>query len=471
MLKNKVGAKEKLREIPSVDSIAKSPSGLSWAIKHPMTRVIRAIREVTEEARKAVMSGNDSIDVSMTALVPIIESRLNKLSSLSLIPLINATGIVIHTNLGRSALAPEAMLNVLLAAEGYSNLEYDLSQGHRGRRNSHLQRLLRETSGAEDGIAVNNNAGAVLLALNALAKGKEVIVSRGELVEIGGSFRIPDVMSASGAILREVGTTNKTHLSDYKAAINENTGLLLKVHPSNYRITGFSEEVSIEELGRIGQEYRIPVMYDLGGGCLMDLKPFGIHGEPTVREAVSAGADVVTFSGDKLLGGPQAGIIVGKSYLIEAISKHPIMRAMRIDKMTLAALEATLHIYADPERARAVIPTLRMLTESAEVILHRAKAIARLIKKTATNAKVEIVEGFSQAGGGSLPEVNLKTHLVSVIADGISANKIEAGLRLGRPPVIARIAEDRLLLDARTIGAHEIGTLADCVCAVLCGEA
>ncbi len=444
-----------------MDEVLKSPEGEAWLSKYPRLFVLEAVRRAIDSRRKALMEGAD-VEVSASSMAPEIESTARWLSSYSLRPVINATGIVIHTNLGRSALPESALENIVRVARGYSTLEYDIAKGKRGKRYSHIQRLLREVTGAEDGIAVNNNASAVLLCLSALAKGREVIVSRGELVEIGGSFRVPDVMAQGGAILREVGTTNKTHLRDYASAINEDTAMILKVHQSNYRITGFTEDVPIEDLVKLGAERGIPVMYDLGSGSIVDLAAYRIPGEPPVRRVVESGADIVTFSGDKLLGGPQAGIIVGKKTAIEKLTGHPLLRAIRIDKLTLAALEAIFMEYIEEEAALERIPTLRMLTEPPETVKKRATTIAKLLKKS-VEADIKVIEDEAFAGGGSLPEVALKTYCVSLRSASLSPNQMEERLRLGDPPVIARIKEDALLLDARTVEEMEIDLLAACV--------
>ncbi|TAL25959.1 MAG: L-seryl-tRNA(Sec) selenium transferase, partial [Nitrospirae bacterium] len=312
-----------LKELPSVDEILKSPEGVKWCDAYPRRFVLKAIREIIDIRRKEIIEVS-STDISVEGMLKDIESKIQKLSALSLKPLINATGIVIHTNLGRSILSDKILENVRRVSANYSNLEYNLEEGKRGKRYAHITGLLREITGAESALIVNNNAAAVFLSLGTLAKGKEVIVSRGELVEIGGSFRLPDVMASSGAILREVGATNKTHLHDYKSAINENTALILKVHQSNYRIEGFTEDVSIEELKKLSERHNVPLMYDLGSGCMIDLRPYGIHSEPSVQEIVKSGVDIVTFSGDKLLGGPQGGVIVGMKALIERMQKNPL---------------------------------------------------------------------------------------------------------------------------------------------------
>ncbi|MDP2166996.1 MAG: L-seryl-tRNA(Sec) selenium transferase [Thermodesulfovibrionales bacterium] len=461
-----MGKKERLKDLPSVDEVLKGPFGEAWLRKYPRRYVLEAVREGIDRTRRLILEG-ESPDLSIEAIAPDIGLIAEHLSSLSLIPLINATGIVIHTNLGRAALSERAIENIRNTASSYSNLEYDLASGKRGKRYSHLKRLLREVTGAEDGIAVNNNAGAVLLCLSAFSRGKEAIVSRGELVEIGGSFRIPDVMAQSGAVLREVGATNKTHLYDYENAINENTALILKVHRSNYRVTGFAEDVPVSALSGLAGKHSIPVMHDLGSGCLIDLKPYGIHDEPTVGEALREGADIVTFSGDKLLGGPQAGIIVGKKEYIERVQKNPLLRALRIDKLTLSALEATLMEYIDEEKAKIRIPVLRMLLEEPERIKARAKKIADGIRRHVKAEAIEVLEDFSQAGGGALPGVNLRTFVVSIKSKGLAPNKMEERLRLGRPPVIGRIKEERFLLDARTVQDEEVKTLIGCLRAAL----
>lgn len=456
-----------LRELPSVDEGLKSPLGEDWLGKYPRRYVLAAIRHVIDERRRLILEGASDMEVSLEAMAPEIEGMAEKLSSFSLRPVINATGIVVHTNLGRSVLSARAIENIKKVSEGYCNLEYDIEAGKRGKRYAHIKRLLKDVTGAEDGIALNNNAGAVLLALSTIAKGKEAIVSRGELIEIGGSFRIPDVMAASGAILREVGATNKTHLRDYERAIGENTALILKVHRSNYSIKGFTSEVSVGDLAALGRRRGIPVMYDLGSGCLIDLRPFGIQTEPSVREIIEAGPDIVTFSGDKLLGGPQAGIIVGRQGIIEKLQANPLLRALRIDKLTLAALEATLMDYIDEEKARREIPTLRMLLERPEKIKDRAKRVALLIKRVVKKALIEVVEDVSFAGGGALPDVALKTYAVSVRPKLISVNVLEERLRKGAPHVIARITDSALLLDMRTVGEGELKPLAGALMAAL----
>lgn len=449
-----------LASLPSVDEILKSDKGLEWQETFPRRYVLKAIREIIEEKRQAILR-DELKEISPESLLPDIQNRIERLSSFSLKPVINATGVVIHTNLGRSVLSEEILENVKKVACGYSNLEYDLEKGERGKRYSHIQRLLNEITGAESSLIVNNNAAAVFVCLSALAKGKEVIVSRGELVEIGGSFRVPDVMASSGAILKEVGTTNKTHLYDYESAINENTALLLKVHQSNFRTIGFTKQIEIDELVTLGRKHNIPVMFDLGSGCLIDLKPYGVHIEPTVQDIVKSGCDIVTFSCDKLLGGPQGGVIVGKTELIEKIAKNPLMRAVRIDKLTLSAFEAVLMHYLDEEKAKKEIPTLKMLLQDVNEIKDRAKRIAMRLRREVKEdiANIEVIADSSQSGGGALPEIEFKTYVVAIKPKKLSVNKLEERLRHGNPPIIARIKEDALIIDARTVRDREIEVL------------
>lgn len=438
-----------------MDEILKSPVGLEWLGQFQRQIVVKAVREVIASRRGEILAGR-ATDLSPAILSAEIGDKIVRFSSFSLVPVINATGIVIHTNLGRAILSEKVLHNVIAVSGSYSNLEYDLANGKRGRRHTHTRRLLTDITGAEDALIVNNNAAAVLLCLNTVAKGREVIVSRGELVEIGGSFRIPDVMSASGAVLREVGTTNKTHIYDYANAVNDNTALILKVHQSNYKIIGFSDGVAVEELVSLGRKHDLPVMYDLGSGCLIDLKPYGINDEPSVADIVGADVDIVSFSGDKLLGGPQGGVIVGKKRYVEKIQRNPLARAVRIDKLAIAAFEATLMEYLDLEKAKEGIPVLKMLLQSPVEIQARAKKIAAELQKIAGDANVSVIRDSSKAGGGSLPEVDFPTYAVRIKPAEVSVNELEVRMRSGCPPVIARIKEDSLILDARTIRKHEI---------------
>jgi L-seryl-tRNA(Ser) seleniumtransferase len=376
---------------------------------------------------------------------------------------LNATGVVVHTNLGRSVLPPSAVAAVTGACLHYSNLEFDLATGQRGSRHALVEDLLRRLTGAEAAIVVNNNAAAVLLVLESLCRGREVVVSRGQLVEIGGSFRIPEVMAKSGAILREVGATNRTHLRDYEAAIGEETAALMRVHTSNFRMVGFTKEVALEELCALGARHGLPVIEDLGSGTLYDFAQAGLRGEPTVPQVVTAGADVVTFSGDKLLGGPQAGIIVGRRELLDAIRRNQLGRALRCDKMTLAALEAVLRLYLDPELARRELPTLNMICASREELKAKAAKLARVLKKAVgIYFAVTVREGVSRAGGGAFPERDLPTSLVclspkdsSVTLDGLKERLLETD-----PPLVARVEEDLFVLDPRTLSDNEFALVA-----------
>ena len=377
--------------------------------------------------------------------------------------------MIIHTNLGRSVLPESTMQMLHLAGGRYSNLEYNLTTGKRGSRYSLVEDLLCELTGAESALVVNNNAAAVLIVLETLAKDREVIVSRGQLVEIGGSFRIPDVMARSGARLVEVGATNRTHLKDYQEAITEDTGLLLKVHCSNYRIIGFTSEVSNEELVQLGHDHKLPVMEDLGSGCFVDLSRFGLEKEPTVQEVVASGIDVVTFSGDKLLGGPQAGIILGRTEIIDRIKKNPINRAMRIDKFTLAGLESILRFYRDPQTVCDKIPTLIMISAPVELVDRRAKRLARRLRKSIGGCcTVTIVDVMSRVGGGAMPEQNLASRGVALQPAGMGVSHLERALRNLDVPIISRIEDDRLLLDMRTVADDELAMVDRGLQQVLC---
>jgi L-seryl-tRNA(Ser) seleniumtransferase len=454
-----------LRKIPKVDELLAAPEIKGLAQIHPVEVVRQGIRNALERLRQEILRAEDVKTIreerfSFPRLLPLFEEEIAKQVNPNLRQVINATGVVIHTNLGRSPLSEQAIENLVEVARGYSNLEYDLAKGQRGDRSVHVEEILLRLSGAEGGLVVNNNAAAVLLALNTMAAGREVIVSRGELVEIGGAFRIPDVMTGSGATLREVGTTNRTHLKDYEEAIGSNTALLLKVHTSNYRVVGFTAEVTAEELVGLGRHYDLPVMNDLGSGCLLDLSAYGLAKEPTAQEAIRAGADVVTFSGDKLLGGPQAGIILGKRELIERIKANPLHRALRIDKLTLAALEATLIAYLSEGEAIKEIPTLRMLTLPVEEIRKQARRLQRLIKQETDKAFVEMIRAESQVGGGALPLQAVPTWALAVRPLKGTAQDLEAALRDLEPPIASRIADDCLILDVRTIQENELRSIA-----------
>ncbi|MGD9070447.1 MAG: L-seryl-tRNA(Sec) selenium transferase, partial [Desulfobacterales bacterium] len=387
-----------------------------------------------------------------------VKDLVRQAQSLNLRETVNATGIVIHTNLGRSLLAETAIEHLRAVGRRYSNLEFDLDKGRRGSRYANVEDLICEISGAESAMVVNNCAGAVLLALETMAAGKKVIVSRGELVEIGGSFRIPDVMAKSGGILCEVGTTNRTHVRDYENAVDEQTALLLKVHKSNYSVVGFSAEVSLKELVALGRKHQVPVMEDLGSGTFIDFSRYGLPlKEPTVQESVSAGVDIITFSGDKLLGGPQAGLVVGKKTCIGRIKKNPITRALRIDKLTLAALESTLRLYRDEEKAVGAIPTLRMMLQPITTLEEKAGRLKNMLEN-AGRSRLTVVSRdlVSRPGGGSLPLLELPSKGLGVRIDGLSANAIEKSLRLNSPPIIGRIEDDLYTMDMRTLQDNEL---------------
>ena len=418
--------------------------------------MLDAAREALQQLRTEIASG-DVDQAQITARVdglPLrVEQQLQRTIAHSLRPVINATGVILHTNLGRAPLSRAALEHLAEVSEGYSNLEFNLSTGERGKRDVHVNRLfakLLNTAGrVVSTIVVNNNAAAVLLALNSLAEGGEVLVSRGELVEIGGSFRIPDVMSKSGAVLREVGTTNRTRIGDYKAAISERTRLLLRVHRSNFQIVGFTEQPSLEELVALGRKHDIPVMEDLGSGEIFDLRSVGVRGEPMIADSLRAGVDVVTYSGDKLLGGPQAGIISGNPALVAKVRGNPLFRALRVDKMFYAALEATLLAYLREDYDS--IPALRMMRISEDALAQRAKQIAERLRASCPNLQVEVIESRSVLGGGAAPGSTLPTRVLGVKSEGLNADELCARLRRWETPIIARVEEERVLLDLRTV--------------------
>lgn len=458
-----------LRRIPSVEEILSKPEVQSLLKTKPRGVVVEAVRRGLKRVREEILQKEDLSKIdpsffSFHSLFPLIQKEIELQVKPKLFRLINATGIIIHTNLGRSPLHPSALQHLIEISKSYSNLEYDLERGERGSRYSHIEGLLCRLTGAESALVVNNNAGAVLLALNTIAEGREAIVSTGELVEIGGSFRIPDVMKRSGAILKEVGTTNRTYLSDYEKAIGPQTALLLKVHTSNFRIMGFTAEVSLEELVQLGKKHHLIVMNDLGSGCLIELSRYGLEKEPTVQEAIKTGVDVVTISGDKLLGGPQAGILLGKKGLLDQIKINPLTRALRIDKLTLAALESTLLLYLDEKKAMEEIPTLRMISLDTKILKRKGKRLLRRLSKEAQGqAQFTLREDISEVGGGALPLQELPTYVLAINPHHLSVNSLEERLRRGDPPVIARISKDELILDMRTIFDEEIPLLARCI--------
>ena len=457
MSQNKISKSQQnmLRMLPGVDHVLELCGARPFFKDIPPTVLVSAIRKILETLRTGILSTEREIaeenllDAQITAAV---QAAVTKATTPNLKPLINATGVVVHTNLGRSLLPEAVVANISVIAGRYSNLEYDLDAGQRGSRYASVEDLLCEISGAQAALAVNNNAGAVLLCLETFARGKEVIVSRGELVEIGGSFRIPDVMAKSGGILKEVGTTNRTHLRDYENAIDANTALLLKVHRSNYSVIGFTAEVSLRELVELGDSQGVPVMEDLGSGTFIDFSKYGLVKEPTVQESVAAGTDIVTFSGDKLLGGPQAGIIVGKKSIVDRIKQNPLARALRIDKLTLAALESTLRMYRDEEKAVRRIPTLRMLTMNIGELETRAAHLVKDLKNISkSRLEITLIERSSRAGGGALPLLELPSKCLSVRIKGMSANALEKSMRANDPPIIGRIEDDAYVMDPRTL--------------------
>lgn len=449
-----------LRQLPGVDRILEYGTNHGQFENIPKSVLIPSIRGTVEHLRQVILASEQALDeasFSLDALVIKVCDRASRAMALRLKRTINATGVVVHTNLGRSLLSPAVLDNLTTISSRYSNLEFDLQAGRRGSRYSAVEDILCELSGARAAMVVNNNAAAVLLCLDTLAKGREVIVSRGELVEIGGAFRIPDVMAKSGAILKEVGTTNRTHARDYENAVSEQTGLLFKAHTSNYSIVGFTAAVGLSDLVAIGRRHNLPVMEDLGSGTLIDFSKYGLTREPTVQESLTAGVDVVTFSGDKLLGGPQAGIILGSKTLIDRIKANPLTRAVRIDKMTLAALEGTLQLYRDESKAMQQIPTLRMLTMPLATIEFRAADLkSRLEKLADSRLEVKSIDLASKAGGGSLPLLNLPSRCIGVSVNGMSANAIELWMRQHTPPVIGRIENDRFIMDPRTLQEEEL---------------
>jgi L-seryl-tRNA(Ser) seleniumtransferase len=488
----KSAAKSELfRELPSVDELIRVPAIAALASSHGTAALTAAARSALARVREEVASGlldGPALRLALDGLGNAVEEHLRRALGHSLRPVINATGVILHTNLGRAPLAESALAHIHETAGQFSNLEFDVEAGERGKRDVHVDRLFRsllndgststhvataasavppepalsersepkgrspaEFPNAVSTIVVNNNAAAVLLALNTLAEGGEVIVSRGELVEIGGSFRIPDVMAKSGATLREVGTTNRTRVTDYEKAINERTRLLLRVHRSNFEITGFTEQASTAELVALARERGLPLMEDLGSGALVDLQNFGITGEPSVLDSLRAGVDVVTYSGDKLLGGPQAGLISGRADLVARMRGNSLFRALRVDKLTYAALEATLLAYV--KRDHASIPTLKMMRLTKEEIGQRAEALAAQVRSSKLH--IEIIDGESVIGGGAAPSSVLPTRLLAVSCDGLSADELAAHLRAFDAPIIARVEQGRVLLDLRTVFADQ----------------
>ncbi len=459
--------KELFKAFPNMDELLNLLKDRGQTEGFSRSQVKYASRQVLDSWRRqlqtsgAAGSAESALPGSLTEAATEVARFLERLRTPSLKRVVNATGIILHTNLGRAPLCDEAVARVTEVARGYSNLEYDLGKGARGERYDHVRDLLRVLTGAEDALVVNNNAAAVLLVLNSLAEGREVIVSRGELIEIGGAFRIPEIMAKSGARLREVGTTNRTRLSDYERAISPDTALILKVHTSNYRIVGFSEETPLDKLVALGKKHRLAVISDLGSGLLVDLTPYGLDHEPAIEEVMATGVNLATFSGDKLLGGPQAGIIIGKAELLDPIKRNPLTRALRIDKLTLAALEGTLIHYLNPPAALEKIRVLKALTEPFAQVRKRAGRLLRLLKTAgiAEGMTISRQAGFGMAGGGSLPLEEIPTMLLAIDPHEMSPETLDRRLR--QRGVVGRISADRLLLDCRTINDEELFLVRD----------
>jgi L-seryl-tRNA(Ser) seleniumtransferase len=452
------------RNLPSVNEVLETPAVQGLAGSHAHAVVVAAIRQELANLREDLGRG-ESIDgqASADTLAARVVDRLGRELRPKLRPVINATGIMLHTNLGRAPIAEDAAQAAYEAARGYLNLELDLETGKRSSRQIAIREWVCRLTGAESATAVNNNAAATVIALRALCQGKEVIISRGQLIEIGGSFRIPEIMGVSGAILREVGTTNITRLADYERAIASNTGALLQVHSSNYRISGFTKSVPLADLVALGKKHNLKVIDDIGSGALLDFGRFGFQGEPVARDSIRAGADLVLFSGDKLLGGPQAGILAGRKEWIQKIEKDPLMRAFRLDKMTLAALEATLRLYLNEERALREVPGLRMLGMGPAELRQRAEELAVRLRAVEGVARVEVSEDVAFVGGGSLPDQAMKTWVLEVEARERSDAELAYRLRLGQPAVMGRVRSGRLVLDVRTVFPHQETALVEAI--------
>lgn len=459
-----------MRMIPSVDELLKKEAIAQLSENIAMARIKSSVRETVNTIREEYSKHfNDPnfIPLDDDEIIRRAVSRIQADNESSLKRVINGTGVVLHTNLGRSLLSETVRDTLLDTAFNYSNLEYELKTGERGSRYTHLENAIKDLVKAEDVLVVNNNAAAVMLVLDTMVKGKEAIISRGELVEIGGSFRVPEVLKLSGGELVEVGTTNKTHLYDYENAVTENTGAFLKVHTSNYHIIGFTESVDTKDLVELGKKHDIPVIEDLGSGLFIDLSKYGLSYEPTVQDTLNKGADVVTFSGDKLLGGPQAGIIAGKKKYIEKMKKNQLTRALRVDKMTISALEATLRIYLDEERALKEIPTMRMITMPIEEISEKAEVLQKNLLRKIKTASIEIEETYGQVGGGSMPQERLLSKAVSIKPFNMTVNDLERRLRKGKYHIIGKIQHDRFLLDLRTIQDDEMDKIIEGVKAAI----
>lgn len=450
------------RSIPKVDVLLENQDIVTLIENHHRDVVVDVIREEIDKLRNFIKENDDVnlIETKINNLIENIKISTEKVYSYNIKKVINGTGTILHTNLGRAIISKKHADYLSEVVTSYSNLEYNLEEGKRGERYSHFEKLICKITGAEAAMAVNNNAAAVMLVLSSMAAEREVIVSRGELVEVGGKFRIPDVMKSSNAHLVEIGTTNKTHLEDYEDAISENTGAFLKVHTSNFKILGFTESVSIEELCKLGREKDIPVIEDIGSGVLIDLSKYGLEYEPTVQDSIKAGVDVVSFSGDKLLGGPQAGIIVGKKKYIDKMKKNPLTRAFRIDKFTATILEMIFHEYLNEEDAIKNIPVLSLITKDLKEIEKNTNDLFNKIEKLKDVADINVEDTLSQIGGGSLPAERIKSKSVTIMPKNISTQSLEAKLRAGKNPVVGRISEEKLIIDMRTVLEDEIDILA-----------
>jgi L-seryl-tRNA(Ser) seleniumtransferase len=452
-----------LRQIPAVDQLLLRPAIAAWIKNTSHEFVVSEIQQLLQEIRAAIRSGRSDavIDTSPEHLETALAEKLQARMRPNLRAVINATGVVLHTNLGRAPLSEAAQASLAAFSAGYTNLEYDISSGQRSQRDKLIESLLREVLDCEAATVVNNNAAAVFLILNTLACGKEVIVSRGELVEIGGSFRIPDILARSGAVLREVGTTNKTRIQDYQDAVGPNTALLLRVHPSNYRMSGFTERPDVGALVELSRSAGIPLLEDIGSGCLLDLKSYGISDEPLVRESISAGVNLICFSGDKLLGGPQAGIIAGERKLVDLIRKNPLMRTYRVEKLIYGALEATINSYRFG-KAASEIPIVRMISMTGKELRARAQRFARRVqRRLGGGVRIQLLGGNSVVGGGSCPECRLPTTLIALESSFVRPNSIESRLRAQDPPIILRLEEDSVLIDLRTVFPSQEPALID----------
>ncbi len=453
---------ELLRKIPQISEVLKDQRLVFLMEKSPRSMIVETVRERMDQIRKEILAGKTIQFSTEEEMIEEIIHRVVEKDQKSLRRTINATGTVLHTNLGRANLSAYACEQVVEAAKYYSNLEYDVKNGKRGHRHDHVEKLIQKITGVEAAMVVNNNAAATLLCLSAMGNKKEVIVSRGELVEIGGSFRIPDIMNQSGATLVEVGTTNKTKMKDYQAAITEETAALMKIRTSNYRILGFTQEAELDELVELGKRTNLPVIYDMGCGLMADLSNYGVD-EPTVPKSLKSGIDVILFSGDKLLGGPQGGIIAGKKEYIDQMKEHPLARVLRVDKMTLAAMEATFRTYLDMDQAFKQIPILSMITKTTEELEEKAKCLRDQLQNAVSNLSCEVVVVRDQIGGGSAPLVRLEGRGVALSSNEKTAEQIEREMRKCQIPIIGRIAEDQFILDVRTIEEDEFSVITDAV--------